>query len=83
MTTPSASARGADVFATGMSYTSDCTPTQITAYHNGSKNLRFTHNTYYVPNVSGWYWIWNGTKQWFQWQGIPQDVDGTVLSVVR
>jgi parallel beta-helix repeat protein len=65
-------------FATGLSYTADCTATQVTTYHNGSKNLRFTHNTYYVPNVGGWYWLWNGMKQWFQWQGIPQDVDGTV-----
>jgi parallel beta-helix repeat protein len=65
-------------FATGMSYTGDCTPTQVTTYHNGSKNLRFTHNTYYVPSVNAWYWLWNGMKQWFQWQGVPQDVDGTV-----
>ena len=65
-------------FATGMSYTSDCTATQVTTYHSGSKNLRFTHNTYYVPDVGGWYWLWNGMKQWFQWQGIPQDLDGTV-----
>jgi parallel beta-helix repeat protein len=69
---------GSDVFATGMSYTSDCTPTQITTFHNGSKNLRFTHNTYYVPNVNGWYWYWNGSKQWSQWQAVPQDVDGTI-----
>jgi hypothetical protein len=42
------------------------------------KNNRFTHNTYYVPNASGWWWLWNGVKQWFQWQGVPQDGDGTV-----
>jgi len=65
-------------FATGISYTSDCTATQIAIYHNGSKNLRFTHNTYHVPDVSGWWWLWNGGKQWFQWQGVPQDLDGVV-----
>jgi hypothetical protein len=61
-----------------MSYTSDCTSAQLDAFHNGSKNLRFTHNTYYVPNLNGWYWYWRGTKQWFQWQGVPQDVDGAI-----
>jgi parallel beta-helix repeat protein len=65
-------------FATGISYTGDCSATQVTTYHNGSKNNRFTHNTYYVPNAGAWYWLWNGMKQWFQWQGIPQDGDGTV-----
>ena len=42
------------------------------------KNLRFTHNSYDVPDPGGWYWLWNGMKQWFQWQGIPQDTDGAV-----
>jgi parallel beta-helix repeat protein len=65
-------------FATGLSYTADCTAAQVTTYHSGAKNLRFTHNAYYVPDVNGWYWLWNGMKQWFQWQGIPQDADGTV-----
>jgi len=65
-------------FATGMSYTADCTPAQVTTYHNGSKNLKFTHNTYVVPDANGWYWLWNGMKQWFQWQALPQDADGTV-----
>jgi len=65
-------------FATGMSYTGDCSATQVNTYHSGAKNLRFTHNTYDVPDAGGWYWLWNGMKQWFQWQGIPQDLDGTV-----
>jgi len=65
-------------FATGMSYTGDCTATQVTTYHSGAKNLRFSHNTYYVPDVNGWWWLWNGMKQWVQWQGVPQDTDGTV-----
>ena len=65
-------------FATGMSYTGDCSSTQVNTYFSGSKNLRFSHNTYDVPDAGGWYWLWNGMKQWFQWQGIPQDLDGTV-----
>jgi parallel beta-helix repeat protein len=65
-------------FATGMSYTSACSATQVTTYHSGSKNLRFTRNTYYVPDVNGWYWLWNGIKQWFPWQGVPQDLGGVV-----
>jgi len=66
------------VFATGMSYTADCTPAQVATYHSGAKNLRFSHNTYYVPDVGGWYWLWDGVKQWFPWQSLSQDVDGTV-----
>jgi parallel beta-helix repeat protein len=65
-------------FATGMSYTADCSAAQVTLYHSGSKNLRFSHNTYYVPDVNGWWWLWNGIKQWFPWQSLGQDVDGTV-----
>jgi parallel beta-helix repeat protein len=65
-------------FGTGMSYTGDCSATQVNTYHNGSKNLRFSHNTYDVPDPGGWYWLWNGMKQWFQWQGVPQDTDGSV-----
>jgi len=66
------------VFATGISYTADCTPAQVATYHSGAKNLRFSHNTYYVPDVGGWYWLWNGMKQWFPWQSLSQDVDGVV-----
>jgi len=65
-------------FATGMSYTSDCSAAQVTLYHSGAKNLRFTSNTYYVPDAGGWWWLWNGIKQWFPWQGIGQDAGSTV-----
>ena len=65
-------------FATGMSYTADCTPTQVTTYHSGAKNLRFSHNTYYVPDVGGWFWLWNGIKQWFPWLSFGHDLDGVV-----
>ena len=56
----------------------DCTPAQVTLYHSGAKNLRFTSNTYDVPDVNGWWWLWNGIKQWYPWQGIPQDAGSTV-----
>ena len=65
-------------FATGMSYTSDCTSTQVATYHSGAKNLKFSRNTYYVPDVGGWYWLWKGMKQWYPWRSLGQDLDGTV-----
>ena len=64
--------------ATGMSYTADCTPTQVTTYHSGAKNLRFSHNTYYVPDPGAWYWLWIGVKQWFPWQSFGHGLDGVV-----
>ena len=66
------------VFATGFSYTSDCTSTQVAAYLNGSKNLTFSRNTYYVPSVTGWYWLWNGLKYWSLWQSMGHDVAGVI-----
>ena len=66
------------VFATGFSYTSDCTSTQVAAYLNGSKNLTFSRNTYYVPSLTGWYWLWNGLKYWGLWQSVGHDVAGVI-----
>jgi parallel beta-helix repeat protein len=66
-------------FATGMSYTADCTSTQVNTYHGGAKNLRFSRNTYYVPDAGGWWWLWNGIKQWFPWQSFGHDLDGAVM----
>ena len=40
-------------FGNGFSYTSDCTSTQVAAYLNGSKNLTFSRNTYYMPSLTG------------------------------
>jgi parallel beta-helix repeat protein len=71
---------GTDVFATGFSYTSDCTSTQLAQYLNGAKNLTFSRNTYRVPSVSGWYWLWNGLKQWSQWQAFSHDLSGVVTT---
>ena len=64
-------------FATGFSYAS-CTSTQVAPYLNGSKNLTFSRNTYKVPSLSNWYWLWNGSTYWSQWQSIGQDRDGTM-----
>ncbi len=63
--------------ATGFSYAS-CTSTQLAPYLNGSKNLTFSRNTYRVPSLANWYWLWNGLTFWSQWQSIGQDRDGTV-----
>jgi parallel beta-helix repeat protein len=64
-------------FATGFSYTSDCTSTQVNTYTSGSKNLTFSKNAYYVPSLDGWYWLWNNTMPWFQWHAF-QDLAGTL-----
>jgi parallel beta-helix repeat protein len=65
-------------FASGFSYTASCTATQVARYTDGSKNLTFSHNTYYVPSISGWYWFWAQWTQWWQWQAAGHDVDGIV-----
>ena len=63
----------------GLSYTSNCTSTQLAAYLNGSKNLTFSNNTYDVPSpTTGRYWLWNGLKYWHEWQGLGQDQSGAV-----
>jgi parallel beta-helix repeat protein len=65
-------------WASLLSYSSDCSLTQLTPYLNGSKNLTFSHNTYRVPSLANWYWLWgNDIKYWNQWQAIPQDATGT------
>ncbi len=53
-----------------------CSSTQLTPYINGSKNLKFQSNTYYLPTAAeiGWSWIWGaGRLSWTQWKAIPQD----------
>ena len=49
--------------ASVFSYAS-CTSTQAAPYLNGSKNLTFSRNTYSVPSVNGWYWLWDGFRYW-------------------
>ena len=65
-------------FATGFSYTDDCTSTQLASYLDGSKNLTFSRNTYDVPSLTGRYWLWDGHKQWSQWQSLAHDIDGVI-----
>jgi len=65
-----------DALANGFSYTL-CTSAQLAPYFDGSKNLKFSRNTYQVPALSdGRYWLWNGTNLWTQWQSLGHDVDG-------
>jgi parallel beta-helix repeat protein len=64
--------------ANGFSHTPDCTSTQVAAYLNGSKNLTFSRNSYRVPSRSERYWLWDGAKQWFQWQSLGHDLDGII-----
>jgi parallel beta-helix repeat protein len=62
-----------------LSYSGDCTATQLATYLNGSKNLTFSRNTYRVPSLSAWYWVWGAqVKYWNQWQALGHDVGGTV-----
>jgi parallel beta-helix repeat protein len=68
--------RGA--IANGFTYARGCTSTQLTAYLNGSKNLTFSRNTYYVPLPTGSYWIWNGSMPWSEWRSLGQDMDGAI-----
>ena len=64
--------------ASGFSYLSSCTATQLAAYLNGSKNLTFSRNTYRVPSLSGRYMFWGGWKYWNEWQALGHDVDGSI-----
>ena len=64
--------------ASSFSYTAGCTATQVAVYRDGSKNLTFARNTYTVPVLSGWYWDWDGVKQWSQWQALGLDTTSTV-----
>jgi hypothetical protein len=65
-------------YASGFSYLSSCSSTQLAAYLNGSKNLTFSRNTYKVPSVSSRYWLWGGWKYWNEWQAMGQDTGGSV-----
>jgi len=57
-----------------------CDASSLLPYTNGSKNLTFTHNTYYVPSLTAWYWVWGAAAEyWSQWQALGQDTTGTVI----
>ena len=64
--------------ASGFTYTGDCTSTQIAAFLNGSKSLVFSRNTYLVPSLTAASWMWNGPKEWREWQSLRHDVDGAI-----
>lgn len=54
-------------------------PCDVSAYLNNSKNNDFNFNTYQVPSVSGFYWLWGaGALDWTAWQALPQDANGSV-----
>jgi parallel beta-helix repeat protein len=65
-------------YASGFSYLSSCTSTQLAAYLNGSKNLTFSRNVYRVPSLSGRYLLWGGWKYWQEWQALGHDLDGSM-----
>jgi len=68
--------RGA--IASGFAYPGHCRSTELAAYLNGSKNLTFSRNTYYVPSLTGSYWLWNGSKPWSEWRSLRHDLDGVI-----
>jgi parallel beta-helix repeat protein len=66
-------------YASGFSYLSSCTSTQLAPYLNGSKNLTFSRNAYRVPSLSiRRYCLWGGWKYWTEWQALGQDVGGNI-----
>jgi parallel beta-helix repeat protein len=68
--------RGA--IANGFASTSRCRSAELAAYLNGSKNLTFSRNTYYLPSRTGSYWLWNGSLPWSEWRSLGHDMDGVI-----
>jgi parallel beta-helix repeat protein len=68
------------VFANLLNYSgSTCTTsTQVAPYLNGSKNLKFTDNTYLVPSLTTKYFVWGfgQLKSWAEWQALGNDTTG-------
>jgi parallel beta-helix repeat protein len=64
-----------------LSYISSCTTTQVAPYLNGSKSLRFVHNTYRVPSLMTKYWMWGlmSFRYWVEWQNLGQDQTGAAI----
>jgi hypothetical protein len=69
-------------FAIGMSYTSDCTSTQLTTYHGGAKNLRFSH-TRRRAGRRRLIQALDGITQWFPWDSFGRDPHGVVTQLFR
>jgi parallel beta-helix repeat protein len=68
-------------YASLLSHSSDCAPAQIVPYVDGSKRLEFADNRYFVPSLSGSYWLWGaGTlKSFGEWQGLGRDRQGLLF----
>ena len=64
--------------ASGFSYLSSCSSTQLAAYLNRSKNLTYARNVYRVPSLSGRYMFWGGWKYWNEWQALGHDIGGSI-----
>jgi hypothetical protein len=66
-------------YASGLSLSSECAPTQFAAYVNGSKRLQFADNRYSVPSIIGYYWLWGSSLTPFSdWQAFGLDRQGSV-----
>lgn len=54
----------------------NCTATDLAAYDNGSKDVWFQSNSYYVQDLSGQWWDWEDSlKTWAQWKALPYPQD--------
>lgn len=51
------------------------------AYNTNAKNNNWSHNSYFLPDLtSGWFlWDASGNRTWSQWQALPQDATGTAV----
>jgi len=49
-----------------------------TPYYSNAKNNTFSNNTYYAPNTTSNWFLWNGSKSFTSWQAIPQDAGSTI-----
>ena len=57
-------------------YSADCTAEQLQPYLTNTRNNWYAGNTYQTANGAGWYWVTPKTFQ--EWQGLGQDVSGSV-----
>jgi parallel beta-helix repeat protein len=51
----------------------------LTPYFNpATKGNLCDRNSYLVPNTSSIWFLWNGSKSFTSWQGVPQDANGSI-----
>lgn len=48
------------------------------AYLSNAKANNFAGNTYLAPDITSNWFVWNGNKNFTQWQALPQDATGTI-----